>query len=106
MRKLQALHSASSELITSQQTVPEQLLVGAHLGKLLVAFSPDGLELALHDIFDFGHQNDVDALAGRDAAHPVRALRVVAEVHVLAQREHRHRVGHVLDVVPVVCTWS
>ena len=37
-------------------------------------------------------------LARGDPAHPVGALRVVAEGHVLADSEHSHGVGHVFDV--------
>ena len=76
----------------------EQPLVRAHPLELSVALRAERVELAVHDLLDLGHDQHVDALASRDAAHAVRALRVVAKVHVLAEGEYGHRVGHVLDV--------
>mmetsp|Transcript_13338 Transcript_13338/g.49550 ORF Transcript_13338/g.49550 Transcript_13338/m.49550 type:complete len:356 (+) Transcript_13338:2678-3745(+) len=56
---------------------------------------PHGL---LDQLEHFGDDQDLDALALPDAAHPERPLHVVAEHHVLAEREERGRVDLVLDV--------
>ena len=45
------------------------------------------LELACDEVLDLGNEQHVDALPLGDAAHAERALREVAEDHVLAERE-------------------
>ena len=54
--------------------------------------------LAREEALDLRHDEEDDRLALADAAHAVRALRVVAERQVLAERHHRARARRLGDV--------
>ena len=55
-------------------------------------------QLSLHAFDDLGDEIQCDRLADSDATHTVCTLRVIAEGHVLADRDDRSRVGGLLNV--------
>ena len=74
------------------------------LERLNLAHDPGGIvalhlaQLALDELLHLGDHEHGDALPDADAAHPVSALRELAEHHVLSEREGRARGERVLDV--------
>jgi hypothetical protein len=80
-------------LMTSQPATSQRIRAAA-----FASVDNDGATLAAHQCVHLGRHQQVDALALRDAAHAVGALCVVAEHHVLPERQRSDDAGRVLDV--------